>query len=124
MSIEWKEERCLGQREVHRDVAKVGACTLEAFPLPRKGGFMVKSSELGDNWSAHHHALRNAIEFGWKVWVGDMRIPSSLVAQGKCSSLEGAKRNAVLDLARWSKGVYREASRDLVAGRGRKEGTG
>jgi hypothetical protein len=87
--------------------AKHGAVTLRVFPLPRKGGFTVRSSELGLNWSAEFHARRLAEKFGWKVEVGATGLRANLIGQGEEDSVERAKQASLKCLIDWSTEVRR-----------------
>lgn len=79
---------------------KIGDCDLVVAPIARKGAFTIKSSELGDNWSARHHAMLQAVEFSWELRVG---CRGDVFGKGVAPSPEQAKNDARKFLAEWAK---------------------
>ncbi len=104
--IQWEEVKV----EVNTHRAAYGFCNLTVSPLPRKGPFTVMRSELGDNWTAQHHAKKHANEFSWQVWVGERLHILNVIGHGTEGSVEKAKEAARKFLADWAEGIHLAAA--------------
>ena len=100
--IHWEPVK--GEINTYRMVAD--GLTMIVSPIPPKGGFVVRSTELGGNWSADHRAKNHPSGFRWEVWAGDRRLVTNRIGHGSGASAEEAKRRAQAFVSSWAKAIY------------------